>query len=320
MEETNFDRLLHRYLHNQLSEQEKQKFLAWLDVLHKENHTDLELSTEDQEKLFQKITSNIDSVDDVIALYPRRSGIVKLFSKRWVQIAASVIVIVSLSLGVWDIMRDNSPQQSVASSSIDKIILNDGTIVWLQEDSKFVYYEKDGERHAKLTGEGLFEVAKIPDRPFTIACGDINVKVVGTSFSLKTGQEHIELSVLTGKVNLTSTIDNIGVDVEPKEKIIYTTKGKIERKIITGSEVSAIIKNTGYDMAFRSAPMERVIECIARKFDVTVTVENDSLRSCHISVDLTDKSLESTLQLLTELIDVSYTINGQHVELSGKGC
>lgn len=320
MEETNFDRLLHRYLHNQLSEQEKKKFLAWLDILHKENHTDLELSEEDQEKLFRKITSNIDSVDDVIALYPKRPGIVKLFSKRWVQIAASVLVLVSLSLAVWNAVRDTSPQQSLALSKTDKIILNDGTIVWLQEDSKFVYYEKEGQRHAKLTGQGLFEVAKIPDRPFTITCGDINVRVVGTSFSLKTGQEHVELSVLTGKVNLTSTADNIGVDVESKEKIIYTTEGKIERKLITGSEVSAIIKNTGYDMAFRSASMEHVIECIAKKFDVTVTVENESLRRCHVSVDLTDKSLESTLQLLTDLIDVSYSINGQHVELSGKGC
>ena len=319
MEETNFDRLLHRYLHNELSEQEKKKFLAWLDVLHKENHTDLELSTDDQEKLFQKITSKIDSVDDVFALYPKRPAIVKLFLKRWVQIAASVIVILSLSFAVWNIVHDTAPEQSLASST-DKIILNDGTIVWLQGDSKFVYYEKDGARHAKLTGEGLFEVAKISDRPFIITCGDINVKVVGTSFTLKTGQGHIELSVLTGKVNLTSTADRVGVYVEPKEKIIYTTKGKIERKIITGTELTAIIKNTEYDMAFRSASMERVIECIAKKFDVTVTVSNENLRRCHISADLTDKSLESTLELLSDLIDVTYTINGQHVDLSGNGC
>jgi len=320
MEETNFDRLLHRYLHNQLSTQEKAKFTAWLNVLQRENNTDLELSKVDQEKLFQKITSNTESVDDVIALYPKRPWLRQTFSKQWVQIAASVVIILSVSFTIWSGVTDSNPLQMLTSNGIEKTILNDGTIVWLQKGSKFIYYEKDGERHATLTGEALFEVAKIPNSAFTIVCGGINVRVLGTSFSLKTGQERIELNVLTGKVNLTSANDDVGVNVEPKEKVVYTTKGEIERIALTEPDVSALTENTEYDMNFRKDSMEKIIECIARKFDVTITIKDKSLNKCRISADFTDKSLENTLAILTDLLDVTYIIKGDHVELSGKGC
>ncbi len=320
MEESKFDRLLHRYLHNQLSAQEKVKFTAWLDVLHRENSTDLELSQEDQERLFKKITSNVDSVDDVIALYPKRAAIGRVLSNQWLQIAASVAIILSVSLAVWSAVTDTSPLQILASDLKEKTILNDGTIVWLQKGSKFIYFEKDGERHARLTGEALFEVAKMPSRPFTIACGNIRVRVLGTSFGVKTGQKRIELNVLTGKVNLTSTRDNVGVDVASNEKVFYSSNGEIERASLTGSEVLAITENTEYNMNFRSASMEKVLESIAKKFDVTINVKNKNLNKCHLSADFTDNSLENTLTILTDLLDVTYTIQGNHVELSGIGC
>ncbi len=318
--ETNFDRLLHRYLQDQLSEQEKAKFTAWLDVLHTENDRGLELSKLDQERLFQKITSEAESVDDVIALYPKRSVLKRTLSKQWVQIAASVVVILSISFSIWNVTTNSRRPERHASHGKEKVILNDGSIVWLQEGSKFIYYEKDGERRATLTGEALIEVAKVPNRPFTITCGSINVKVLGTSFNLKTGQERIEVNVLTGTVSLTSVKDNAGVQVARNEKVVYTAGGEVERIALTEKDVSAIIENTEYNMRFRGASMQKVIEGIARKFDVTVTVKNMHLNKCHISADFTDNSLESTLMILTDLLEVTYTIKADQIELSGNGC
>ena len=321
MKKSNLDLLMYRYITNQVSEHERIKIEAWLNVMKAERTTELELTKEDEERVFQKMTNNMDNVEDVIALFPRQPRLKLFFANQWVQIAASILVILSVSFAIWNVMDRSEADQFIASKGKEKIILNDGTLVWLKEGSKFSYYQKEeGIRHAEFTGEALFEVAKIPNSTFTIACGNITVKVLGTSFNLKTDQESIELKVLTGKVNLSSTVDKTGVDVAPNEKVIYTAEGAVERISLDVDELPAITANTEYNMQFSNTTMDMVIERIEKKFDVKVDAANDNLNKCRITSDFTDNSLESTLIMLTDLLDVTYRIDGKKVELSGKGC
>gem|GEM_PF-6316281 len=90
--------------------------------------------------------------------------------------------------------------------------------------------------------------------------------------------------------------------------------------MIDGGDISALTADTEYNMKFRSESMKNVIKSIARKFDVTISVTDKNLNNCHVSADFTDSSLESTLTILTEMLDINYTIKGSHVQLSGKGC
>lgn len=321
MKESNFDRLMQRYVTGKVSDRERVKIEAWLKMMKAESGDDLELGDEAEERLLHKIMNPGDSVEDVIALYPRRSLVTKIFTKQWVRLAASVVILLSVSFAVWNALHETGPVQVVASGGREKLILNDGTLVWLQQGSKFTYYQReDGTRHAELVGEAFFEVAKIPNSTFTITCRDIAVRVLGTSFRLKTEQQGVELKVLTGKVNLSSNQDATGVDVLPNEKVTYTVKGEIERAPLGSGEVSEIIAGTEYSMLFDNATMDKVIGQIGRKFDVTVTAMDTHLLKCHVTVDLTDNSLNNTLAMLTDLLNVSYRIDGKKVELSGKGC
>jgi ferric-dicitrate binding protein FerR (iron transport regulator) len=319
MRDHNFDRLLHRYLHNELTPEEQVKFTAWLDLLRKEEDGDLELSDEAKDTLFQKITNNMSTVDDVLALYPRKPFVQRVLAKRWVQVAAMVLIMLSATFAVRDYIQKYGPITQLAGDT-GKMILNDGTIVWLKQGATFAYYEKDNARFANFSGEALFEIARDPDRLFTITCGSIDVKVIGTSFTLKADRAGIELNVLTGKVNVTSASDHIGIDVAPNEKVIYSSGGLVESTMLADRDRASLIANTEYNMKFQAAPMAEVIERIAGKFDVTFDVKNKELNECHISADFTDHSLEGTLSILTDLLAVSYTIRGKHIELSGKGC
>ncbi|MBL7858164.1 MAG: FecR family protein [Cyclobacteriaceae bacterium] len=317
MQDTNFDRLLHRYLHNELTPEENAKFIALLDKVEKQNDRDLVMTADAKEALFQKISNSESTVEDVLALYPRKPLIKQLFSNRWIQVAATVLIMLSATFAVQYFINDNNSGSRFANQ--EKMILNDGTIVWINKSGNFTYYEKEGARFASFSGEALFEVAKNPNSPFIISCGNINVKVLGTSFTLKADSNKIELNVLTGKVNVTSNYDSIGVDVTPNERIVYSTAGIIERSSIT-SDVQTSIANSEYNMKFQGATMDKVIESISKKFDVTIVVVNQNLNKCHVSADFTDHSLEGTLSILTDLLDVSYRIAGKQVQLSGKGC
>lgn len=323
MEKTNFDRLLKQYLRGQLSEPEKIKLEAWMDVMKTEKNTDLEMSKEDEEKLFQKISGNLDNIEEVVAFRPHQGKLRSLFANRWLRVAASFLLLVVASYTIWYVVITNSKiKQTIAVNDIEKLILNDGTIVWLHKGSKLIYYQKTeaGIRHAELVGEALFEVAKDPNNPFAIECGDITVRVLGTSFSLKTDKESIELKVLTGKVNLSSAVDKIGVDVVTNEKAIYTRYGEIEKISLSSDDIATITASTEYDMKFQNTSMDKVFEKIQKKFDVQLTIESKQLTKCRVTGDFTDRSLDGTFQMLSELMELEYKISGTTVAISGKGC
>ena len=225
-----------------------------------------------------------------------------LFAHRWVQVAATVLVMLSVTFVAWQFVF-NQGTDSLAYT--EKLILNDGTIVWINESNNFSYYEKGGARFATFTGDALFEVAKVPESPFTISCGLINVRVLGTSFTLKADSGQIELNVLTGKVNVTSETDKVGVEVKPNERIVYSNGGIVERSFITPAALKSVADNREYNMEFQGASMESVIAGIAKKFDVTIIVRNQNLKKCHVSADFTDHSLEDTLSILSDLLDTA---------------
>lgn len=61
-------------------------------------------------------------------------------------------------------------------------------------------------REVYLIGEGYFEVQKNPEKPFIVHADDINVKVLGTVFNVRSYPEdsEIEVSLIKGRVNVFS--------------------------------------------------------------------------------------------------------------------
>ncbi|MBN8578008.1 MAG: FecR family protein [Cytophagales bacterium] len=320
MQKSDFDQLMERYVTGQVSEQERKKIEAWLDVMKTEDNTDLELSDEDEARIFQKLTSSQATVDDVVAMRPKR----KAGLDRWMlRIAASLVIVLLVSYTVWYFTASPENQLEVVSKNgIEKIILNDGSLVWMHSESKVMYYQKqnDGARYATFEGEALFEVVKDASHPFIVQCGDVKVKVLGTSFSIKTNPEQVELTVLTGKVNLSSSANTEGIDVLPQEKVIYKSNGEFEKLSTNQQDIATITENTDYNMQFTNNRMDEVINRIESKFNVSVKLSDKKIRDCQITADFTDQSLEKSLQLITEVLDVTYSIKDNTVTITGTGC
>jgi ferric-dicitrate binding protein FerR (iron transport regulator) len=320
MEKSDFDLLMERYVTGKVSEQERVKIEAWLDAMGAEDNTDLELSKEEEDRIFRKLTSSITTVEDVVALKPKR----KTRPDQWmIRIAASLVIVSLVSYAVWYFTTSGKYQlEVVAKNGVEKIILNDGSLVWLRGESKVLYYEKpdEGARYTTFQGEALFEVAKDASHPFIVQCGEVKVSVLGTSFNIKTGIDQVELTVLTGKVNLSSATNTEGVDVLPQEKIIYKSNGEFEKLSTNPQEITSLTVNTDYNMQFTNTGMDEVVNRLESKFNVSVKLSDKRIRNCKITMDFTDQSLEKSLQLISEVLDVTYSIQDKTVILTGKGC
>lgn len=304
MEKSNFDELLERYLANKVTEEERIRLETWLDVMKEEDTRDMELSPQDEERLYQKIIAVRDTTNEIKSLNPYKRD-----SGKWSLRIASAIAVLAVAFTVlWYTGRADT----------QKLILEDGTIVWLQEDSRFSFANQPGERLATLTGEALFEVAKDPSRPFTIRYQDVAIRVLGTSFRLRTG-DSVQLTVLTGKVHVSSVKDSIGVDVTPNEKIVYVPAGLVQRTRVAPKERAQVIAETEYAMDFSNATLAEVTRKLAAKFEVEVKVEPDAA-ACRLTIDLTDQSLSDALEMLGEVLHIQHRIQGKEVFITGSGC
>lgn len=314
MKKSKFNRLLERYLTGQVTEQERIRLEAWLEVMKRENSQGLTLSEDDEDRLFRKISATTGNTDEVI----RPEGKQRWLRRGMVRMAACLLILIAASAIILYI-QDIRKEQTVVSARDEKRMLDDGTIVWLSAGSDLQYREdSDGSRNATLTGEGLFEVAKDPARPFIITSGVAAIRVYGTSFRLRAIRDTVELNLLTGSVTL-AIGDADPIAVRPDEKVFYSPATGLQRSVIDKSERAAMIAGTEYDMDFTNVPLSEVIRQLGEKFNKEILLDGDS-GTCRITADLTDQSLESALLLLTEILDVGYQLDGARILVSGKGC
>jgi len=305
MGKSDFFSTLKNYLNGRLSKRKKADVDNWLDSLGK-NAPQTEWSESNQGALYDRILGEINNTEKMTTQQKPNT----IF---WLKAAALIVLMAGASYGtVWYILRSNQ-------SIVEKTILNDGTIVWLKKDSKLSYYENtDGtKRYARLSGEGLFEVAK-QNRPFMVQSGNTTIKVMGTSFTLKIVNDSVVLKVLTGRVSVSS--DSVSIDVLPGEKVAYAGKGELKKSTMTNEDKPKIIEATEYNMQFSNTEMKIVLDRVEKKFNAIVTVSDKQLMKCRVTGDLTDRSLESTLQILSEILDIQYTIKQNSVAITGKGC
>ncbi|GAB3647216.1 FecR domain-containing protein [Echinicola sediminis] len=86
-----------------------------------------------------------------------------------------------------------------------KVVLSDGTTVWLNSSSKLSYINgfTDSLREVYLEGEAYFEVAKNKNKPFVVHSGKLRTTVVGTAFNVRhyPSDSFPSLFLAEGKVN-----------------------------------------------------------------------------------------------------------------------
>lgn len=86
------------------------------------------------------------------------------------------------------------------------LVLSDGSRVWLNSESSLEYPVAFGsrERAVRLSGEAFFEVARDESRPFYVMVGEVETRVLGTSFNIKGYADEPEVltTLFTGKVEV----------------------------------------------------------------------------------------------------------------------
>lgn len=320
-----------KYLNNQCSPAELEEVVHWAmtdpnNLSHKKQIEDLwldfgddkELDDETFYQLFDKIMLKINSVE------PKKLGGKSTVSLMvtWTTRVAAILLLPVLLLLFYTLSEKVQLSNKFASISVDSLEveapfgsravfqLSDGTLVHLNYGSKLKYpIVFPGEtREVNLVGEGYFEVAHDPEKPFVVNTGNLKIKALGTVFNVfaYTQEKYIEATLVRGKVNLEEAISNKTiVEMIPGQHIRYDKSNG--STLSTMGKVDKYISWKDGKLIFEDTPITEVVDRLGKMFNVDIQV-NDNIRDYNYTVTIIDEPLFQILDLMTMAAPVKYTV------------
>lgn len=189
-----------------------------------------------------------------------------------------------------------------------KLILCDGTEVWLNANSKLVYPTAfvEKERTVFLEGEAYFKVTK-DTKPFIVKTDYLQTKVLGTEFNVKSyTAEDSHVTLISGKVQVRSRENERFVDLEPGKDAMLLSDGLFEVKEVN-SEAYTYWRD-GY-FYFDELPLADIMQSIGRWYNVNVIFRNKEAMAYRIHfMSNRQGGIEETIRLMNRLKKVTLTL------------
>jgi len=140
-------------------------------------------------------------------------GFLRHRRRRRIGIAAGGLLIVAIAAMLRPTLRErnasSAPLEMAAATAVvtrpETRTLADGSIVELNVGAEIeVDFSGAWRRIALRKGEAHFQVAKDAQRPFVVAVRNLEVRAVGTAFSVELGAKEVEVLVTEGQVAVES--------------------------------------------------------------------------------------------------------------------
>ncbi len=327
--------LLIKYFNNQCTDAELQKVFSWLndDERYEEHKSwgfdiwnswadQYDVEDDDFIAIFDKISERIEAGNLKNNKALSHSFRLKV-AVNWLTKAAAILLIPALTFLFYTLSEkkiESARYANLLSDTLEVmaptgaktiVSLSDGSVVQLNYGSKIRYpqFFSGNTREITLYGEGFFQVAHNPEKPFIVKAGNLNVKAVGTSFNVLAYPDNdiVETTLITGKVILEQVNHNGGI-----VKIGAMVPGQhIDVNKHTGS-VSSIVGNTEKyiswtkgKLIFEDTPILEVTERLSRMFNVDFEVKGE-IRDYNYTVTFDDDPLLQILDLMTIATPISY--------------
>lgn len=237
-----------------------------------------------------------------------------------------------------DNLNGNTVNTSPGSKS--KILLPDGTSVWLNADSKLTYNDdfNDTKREVYLVGEAYFDVAKNKEKPFIIHTPVIDLKVLGTAFNVRSydNDKETETVLVHGSVEVLfkSSGNDKKIVLKPGEKLIVKNdilnkdaKESPARQNIEAEPLMLLTRMNyhGKDSAkiedfwtekrlyFENETLVDLAIEIERWYNVRVIIKDPSLLNVRFTGAFQNETLEEVMRSLKLTGSFTYEINGREV-------
>ena len=326
MDKIYYKELIEKYFDGNITDAEIKKLSDWIkNDRHLQNWWEEEFSKSDaginpvlRDKLFARIKEQTQGKEETQGKENPRT--IRMNPWKW---AAAIVLPICIAFFTYYLVDSSQTVGAPFIVKADKgdkatIELPDGTNVVLNSASQLSYLNNFGEngRRVQLNGEAYFKVAHDEKCAFIVQVGDLEVKVLGTSFNVSAYEDAKDVTVvlLEGKVGVyaqkTSHI------MKPGDKIEYN---KATHKI-TATQVhpSDYIEWTKGNIYFEKESLENIMKTLSRIYDVEIRFDSNKLPNEYFTGTIPGGGIQNTLNILMLTSPFYYEMDGSVIVLKEK--
>lgn len=310
------DQLLVKFLAKETTPAEEKEMLSWVESSEENLRYFHQFSLvwhesaapkktgPDENEAWQKFTQAANSSTP-------KTPVVRL---RWLRMVAAAFI---LAIGASVVYLVNKPaEQQVllqAMNEVKKDTLSDNSIITLNKGAALSYPTafKGTQRKVELKGEAFFEIAPDKTKPFIIDVDDVQVKVVGTSFNIKSNDSLTEIIVSSGIVQVTHNTETIELK-KGEQAVITASDNRIQKSTSTDKLFNYYISHS---FVCDNTPLWKLVDKLNEAYGVNITIARKELRAMPLTVTFDDESLNTILDILSQTLMLKVTRDNNDIIL-----
>lgn len=309
--------LIRKYVNRETTQEEDRQILDWLEESddNRQQFADLLLNESlhsmladpererNEEEMLDRMRLRID--EDIFESRSRR--------RLWTRFAPIVSVAVAcvalflifnpLRLGQREEAEEIVYQYSFTNTkqAVASVELGDMSKVLLKPGARILYNVSglEDRRLVKLSGEAFFDVARDSLRPFIVNTDDIGVEVLGTAFSVSSGDDthNTEVVLERGSVRILSPEGAPLVTIAPGQKAVFDAAGGGLR--VESVNAVAYVAEKYNLITLNNATIAEIVGSIEDTFGVDIAFDHKAgdSRKFVFSYSMTD-SVDDILSIL----------------------
>ncbi len=233
----------------------------------------------------------------------------------WWQIAASILIVVGAAWFTSSLLNKGTREPEMltiaAINEVKKDTLPDGSVATLNKRSVLSYpsFFKGKTRKVKLEGEAFFNVKANKEKPFIIDVNDAEVKVVGTSFNVRSYNGATEVIVETGIVQVTKNGQMI--ELKAGERTSLSRADTVAAKQVSDDKLYNYYVSKTF--VCDNTPLWKLVEKLNEAYDINIRIEREELRKLPLTVTFDEESLDTILNIISQTLMIKVSRNDNEI-------
>lgn len=278
----------------------------------------------DSKKAFENVRRKIE--------FTKRKSVIPFWKNaNFYKIAAGIV----LSFGLGFLVNKALTKKQLINSDVitevtapigskSKVVLPDGTNVWLNSSSTIHYSSNFNKtnREIKLEGEAFFDVHKNKNLPFIIQTNNaLSVKVLGTAFNVKaySSENYIETTLERGSL-LVERIEGdklYETKLEPKQRATFN-KAEKQMQISIENDPTIFSAWRNNKLIFRNESFESLVVKLERWYGVSIIIKDKEIRTYHFNGTIQNESITDVMNIIKYTLPINYTLAHNQIIISKK--
>ncbi|MGB0807072.1 MAG: FecR domain-containing protein [Salibacteraceae bacterium] len=323
----NIDELLIAYLLGELDPQKINEVSEWIAM------------SEDNLKYFEEISRiwnpniskqtpqfNADVAWNKVA---PKIQVTPFYMKSWFRAAAAVIILFGAINLLLNLSSTTEPTVLFSETEIVNKTLEDGSEITLNKNSKISYTDNfnTDTRQVKLEGEAFFDIERDTNKPFIIELDQSFVKVLGTSFNIKSEPEDelVSVFVKSGVVlfeyaSNTNDSSYLSVTLKAGDKVVYNKSTRKLEPVSQNESSSLDMYWMDQQLIFDGIELRKVAEILETVYEVDISFSEEQSKLCLLTANFQNATIDQIMEVIASTFELELNKNGQSYQLIGLSC